>query len=88
MIKKVQHYFRDKVRSRLLLQGHAPQVLLFSIAAHTLRHTASRLQELNMKKMATVSRAGAGLLRWVITMKDYYAGTTGVDRSPSKTAMP
>jgi dynein heavy chain, axonemal len=47
VIKKVQHYFRDK--------------------------------DLNMEKMSTVSKAGAGLLQWVIAIKDYYAVARDVE---------
>jgi dynein heavy chain len=47
MIKKVQHYFREK--------------------------------DLNYEKMISVSRAGAGLLQWVVAIKDYYSVARDVE---------
>ena len=36
-------------------------------------------RDFNLDKMATVSRAGAGLLQWVIAIKAYYAVAKGVE---------
>ncbi|RYY37981.1 hypothetical protein EON62_00755, partial [archaeon] len=62
-LKSLKNYDKDKLNEKMIKKVQA----------------YFREKDLNLEKMRTVSTAGAGLLQWVVAIKDYYAVARDVE---------